>query len=639
MSSRTVDLPTTAPSSAAGAQSFPHPSPVCTEIGVSVQGSSHASGEGQTSHPFLEQTTTVIVFAQGGVVRLSETVAAGQILIVRHLTSNQEAACRIVSVKSNPNVKGYVEIEFLQAAPGFWGMDFPSPESKAASATPAAPEAVVESPKPAVVPKPASPAPAARYTPPPSEEGNGATGPGLSFLPDLLDTLALPGETKLRAPEVPVRPVIARSAKDAAPAKPPVAPWSAGLTGPATAKADATKVAPAADGRYISDLLDTLTPIGETILRGKPKSVTPAAPSTQAPPAPAHSQSPFLPPASVTPTPASLLETGPAESAKWVQALPPVPVHVAPASPRAAAHAGPSVGAEVAPMLYRSPLLAGGEASSGGNLLVADPTLSHQKRGWPTPMRVLAAAAAIAVVLAAGAGVYRWEKKARPKENLAASNQPVSAAPAPASAAIPPAANISSTAKPVAGAVSAAETHATAPNSSATAQPNTPAKASSTKSASAPPAPRGPAVASMKMSAPTVATPTASQAAPNLTAGMPGSIPGASDMGMLPGAVPSRGPAAPTPVRTSTGVQSPRLLSAASPSYPEAARSAHVQGDVSVDILVDENGKVAGMTILSGPTLLRQAALEALRQRKYLPAMLDGKPTSAHVVVAIHFQL
>jgi protein TonB len=58
-----------------------------------------------------------------------------------------------------------------------------------------------------------------------------------------------------------------------------------------------------------------------------------------------------------------------------------------------------------------------------------------------------------------------------------------------------------------------------------------------------------------------------------------------------------------------------------------------------VDILVDENGKVAGMTILSGPTLLRQAALEALRQRKYLPAMLDGKPTSAHVVVAIHFQL
>jgi hypothetical protein len=45
------------------------------------------------------------------------------------------------------------------------------------------------------------------------------------------------------------------------------------------------------------------------------------------------------------------------------------------------------------------------------------------------------------------------------------------------------------------------------------------------------------------------------------------------------------------------------------------------------------------MTMISGPSLLRQAALDALRQRKYAPAMLDGKPTAAHIVVTIHFQL
>jgi protein TonB len=58
-----------------------------------------------------------------------------------------------------------------------------------------------------------------------------------------------------------------------------------------------------------------------------------------------------------------------------------------------------------------------------------------------------------------------------------------------------------------------------------------------------------------------------------------------------------------------------------------------------VDLLIDESGKVASMTVVSGPALLRQAALDALRHRQYLPAMLDGKPSTAHIVVVVHFQL
>jgi hypothetical protein len=45
------------------------------------------------------------------------------------------------------------------------------------------------------------------------------------------------------------------------------------------------------------------------------------------------------------------------------------------------------------------------------------------------------------------------------------------------------------------------------------------------------------------------------------------------------------------------------------------------------------------MTVLSGPALLREAALDALRHRKYLPAVLDGRATAAHITVVIHFQL
>jgi periplasmic protein TonB len=86
-------------------------------------------------------------------------------------------------------------------------------------------------------------------------------------------------------------------------------------------------------------------------------------------------------------------------------------------------------------------------------------------------------------------------------------------------------------------------------------------------------------------------------------------------------------------------VTQPRLLSGPAAVYPDSARTEHVQGDVTVDLLIDETGKIAGMTVVSGPTLLRQAALDALRQRKYAPALLDGKATSAHIVVVLHFQL
>jgi hypothetical protein len=48
---------------------------------------------------------------------------------------------------------------------------------------------------------------------------------------------------------------------------------------------------------------------------------------------------------------------------------------------------------------------------------------------------------------------------------------------------------------------------------------------------------------------------------------------------------------------------------------------------------------VARTTVLSGPALLREAALDALRHRKYLPAVLDGRATAAHITVVIHFQL
>ena len=69
------------------------------------------------------------------------------------------------------------------------------------------------------------------------------------------------------------------------------------------------------------------------------------------------------------------------------------------------------------------------------------------------------------------------------------------------------------------------------------------------------------------------------------------------------------------------------------------ARNQHISGNVQVDALIDANGRVTTMKVVSGPTLLHQAAMDALKQWKYHPAMLDGKPVAMHLTVTIQFRL
>jgi periplasmic protein TonB len=60
---------------------------------------------------------------------------------------------------------------------------------------------------------------------------------------------------------------------------------------------------------------------------------------------------------------------------------------------------------------------------------------------------------------------------------------------------------------------------------------------------------------------------------------------------------------------------------------------------VKVDALIDAAGHVTTMKIVSGPAMLHQAAMDALRQWKYQPATLDGKAVSMHLTVTIQFRL
>jgi protein TonB len=102
----------------------------------------------------------------------------------------------------------------------------------------------------------------------------------------------------------------------------------------------------------------------------------------------------------------------------------------------------------------------------------------------------------------------------------------------------------------------------------------------------------------------------------------------------------SSGPAAPSaPVTVGGDVKTAKLLKSIPPVYPAFAKTQHVSGDVKVDALIDAAGHVTTMKIVSGPAMLHQAAMDALRQWKYQPATLDGKAVPMHLTVTIQFRL
>jgi TonB family protein len=99
-------------------------------------------------------------------------------------------------------------------------------------------------------------------------------------------------------------------------------------------------------------------------------------------------------------------------------------------------------------------------------------------------------------------------------------------------------------------------------------------------------------------------------------------------------------PAAPAePLPVGGDVKPAKLMATVAPLYPQLAKTQHVSGDVKVDALIDANGRVTTMKVVSGPTLLHQAAMDALHQWRYQPATLDGKPVPMHLTVTLQFRL
>jgi periplasmic protein TonB len=123
--------------------------------------------------------------------------------------------------------------------------------------------------------------------------------------------------------------------------------------------------------------------------------------------------------------------------------------------------------------------------------------------------------------------------------------------------------------------------------------------------------------------------------------GVPGGVPG----GILGGNAKVPAPPPPKPVvhngpyRVGGKVQAPQLIRQVQPVYPPLAKIARVQGDVVIDSVIDQQGKVTQMKVVSGNPLLIQAAMQALEQWRYQPTLLNGEPVAVDMVVTVHFQL
>ncbi|MGB8959226.1 MAG: energy transducer TonB [Candidatus Aminicenantales bacterium] len=92
-------------------------------------------------------------------------------------------------------------------------------------------------------------------------------------------------------------------------------------------------------------------------------------------------------------------------------------------------------------------------------------------------------------------------------------------------------------------------------------------------------------------------------------------------------------------VRAVGDVKTPKLVRQVDPVYPEAARKARVEGTVIVEAKADENGDVVDARILRSIPILNQAAIDAVKQWKYEPLIIDGKPRKVIFTVTVRFSL
>ncbi len=713
-STSTAALPSAQVANPAPAAARPQPIPL--EVPVSVNGARTIEGSDKRE-PFSESTKTVLVFANGAVIRLASSVAPGQLLFVTNDKTKKEVVCQVVKSKNYRTVTGYVELEFTESAPGFWGVRIPT-DSAPAAAQPKAP--VVQRPvvpsaavSPAIgTPKAAAPAPPA----PVVAETNAPVAP------PAIHVVAPPPVTVVATSKQESAPL---PVQHAAPAPVKTDSLSAQLAAQLSALTASEPVVappqPAASQKSGGDasteeLRQQAARLQEQLSsllfrESTPEKTAALAPPTPAPAVAAHSPVSLVPkemlrgadvleqavaelqasaksevkpevkleaksePIKISSIPAPVAEIKtptiasktssislPAEEVKIPSWLAPLARETesakeSPSSSSSASTATEEISSHRSSDEFSSDI--SGDSSSraqsvvfGGQLLGGSDSTETQATPSGSNKGLIFGLIAAGVLAAAGVGWYGMQPgnflASKPgtlpvaQNNFAASSAPVSK---PDAAVSVPASTPN--------AAAATPSSVAANNRTATASPGplpavdasrnsnpTSAPVSSNSAARNVPAveePKKPVFGDVRLTTPNVnrgANADGNVAAPAIDAG---SGPVTTDPLVGLASSNNNGPSAPLPI--GGDVKPAHLLKTVPPIYPATARSQRISGDVQIDALIDATGAVTTTKIISGPTLLHQAAMSAVKQWKYTPAQLDGKPTSMHLVVTVQFRL
>jgi periplasmic protein TonB len=133
--------------------------------------------------------------------------------------------------------------------------------------------------------------------------------------------------------------------------------------------------------------------------------------------------------------------------------------------------------------------------------------------------------------------------------------------------------------------------------------------------------------------------------------GVPGGIPGGQLGGVIGGIISSTSTlsavpklanpisAAPKRIRISQGVTRGSLIQKIEPAYPVIARTARIQGEVVLAAIISKTGEIQNLVLVSGHPMLVPAAIEAVRQWRYRPFLLNGEPVEVDTTITVTFQL
>jgi len=129
--------------------------------------------------------------------------------------------------------------------------------------------------------------------------------------------------------------------------------------------------------------------------------------------------------------------------------------------------------------------------------------------------------------------------------------------------------------------------------------------------------------------------------------GVPGGISGGSMGGVIGGVIGGAGATmAPPPpkaqlkrVTVGGNVQAARLVNKVQPQYPPLARQTRISGTVKLHAIIGKDGSVQQLQVVSGHPLLVQSALDAVKQWRYQPTLLNGEPVEVDTEIDVIFSL